>query len=71
MPTREARRKARYPIAADDVARVFDHGCTAELVRIAKLPAGADLKAFGEGIREAARIYAAEARIPNVNDLSL
>jgi hypothetical protein len=69
MPTRNVSRKARHPIAADDVPRVFDDGCIAKLARIGKLPAGADMKPFAEGIREAARTYAREARVPNVNEL--
>jgi hypothetical protein len=34
------------------------------------MPAGADKKVFGEGVREAARIYAREARTPNANSLN-
>jgi hypothetical protein len=67
---RHAGRKARHPIAADDVARVFDDACIERLARIGKLPSGADRRVFGEGIRDAARIYAREARYPNANTLN-
>ena len=61
--------KARRPIAADDVGRIFDDKKIAELAAIAKLPATADRQGFAEGIREAARIYARAAREPTDNDL--
>ena len=61
--------KARRPIAAEEVARVFDDACIEKLAGIGKLPAGADRKRFAEGIREAARMYATDARTPNVNAL--
>src|SRR5690349_2854626 len=67
MVQRKTRRRA---LTTDDVARVFDHACIARLVRIGKMPAGADKKLFGEGVREAARIYAREARTPNANILN-
>jgi len=61
--------KARRPISAEEVARVFDDACIEKLAGIGKLPAGADRKRFAEGIREAARMYATDARTPNVNAL--
>lgn len=63
-----AGRKAR--LAPDDVNRMFDDACIEELAGIGKLPAGADRKRFAEGIRLAARMYATESRIPNVNALN-
>jgi hypothetical protein len=61
--------KARHTIAVEDVAREFTDESIEALARIAKLPAGADRQRFGEGIREAARIYARNSRGPNVNEL--
>lgn len=61
--------KARHTIAVEDVAREFNDKSIEALARIAKLPAGADRQRFGEGIREAARIYARDSREPNVNEL--
>jgi hypothetical protein len=62
-------KKSRSPIAADDVLRIFNDQCIAELAKISKLPAGADLRRFAEGVREAARIYARDARIRTTNEL--
>jgi hypothetical protein len=65
MPTK----KARPIIAAEDVPRIFDDACMQALAKTAKLPAGADTAAFGEDVREAARIFARDARIPSSNEL--
>jgi hypothetical protein len=62
-------KKLRRGIAADDVVDIFNDQCIRELASIAKLPAGTDLRRLGLSIREAARIYATEARIPTVNEL--
>jgi hypothetical protein len=56
-------------IAPDDVSRVFDGDCIEELARICRLPITADRSRFGDGVREAARIFARDARIPNVNQV--
>jgi hypothetical protein len=61
--------KSREPIAAAHIPRLFDDACIDELADIGRLPAGADRKIFAEGIREAARIYARDARTPTDNDL--
>jgi hypothetical protein len=61
--------KSRSVIAAEDVDRVFDYDQIAELTAIAKLPADADRQRFAEGVRDAVRIYARDAREPSVNDL--
>jgi hypothetical protein len=61
--------KSRKPIAAADVPRIFDDACIDTLAGIGRLPARADRKRFAEGIREAARIYARDVRIPTDNEL--
>jgi hypothetical protein len=61
--------KSRNPIAAADIPRTFDDSCINELADIGQLPAGADRKRLAEGIREAARIYAKDARTPTDNKL--
>jgi hypothetical protein len=60
---------ARRVIAAEDVDRVFGDKQIVELAAIAKLPANADLQQLAQGVRDAVRIYARDAREPNVNDL--
>src|ERR1700719_1937186 len=62
-------KKARPIIAAEDVPRVFDDARMQALAKIAKLRAGPDMAALGEGVREAARIFARDARIPTANEL--
>lgn len=62
-------RKARPVVAAADVPAIFDEACIQRLAAIAKLPFNADLSAFAQGIREAARVYARDARGANVNEL--
>jgi hypothetical protein len=61
--------KSREPIAAADVPRIFDDACIDTLAGIGRLRVGADRKRFAEGVREAARIYARDAREPTDNDL--
>jgi hypothetical protein len=56
-------------IAEEDVARVFDDCCVQRLASIAKLPRGANVEHFGNGIRNAALIYSRDAREPSVNDM--
>jgi hypothetical protein len=62
--------KSRKPIAAADVPHIFGDACIDKLAAIGPLPAGADWKLFAEGVREAARIYARDARIPTNNELN-
>ena len=69
MTRRADSKKRRHVIAADEIARVFDDACIDELAKLSKLPRGADIAAFARGIREAARIYARDALIPNDNEL--
>jgi hypothetical protein len=61
-------RRARI-IRTQDVDVVFDDSCIQRLAKIAKLPAEADLKAFGGAIREAARIYIGDVHVPTANEL--
>ena len=62
--------KSQEPISAADIQRIFDDTCINTLAAIGRLPAGADRKLFAEGVREAARIYARDARIPTDNKLN-
>ena len=48
--------KSRSIIDLEDVPAVFDDVCVRKLA--AKLPPDADMTALGEGVREAARIFA-------------
>jgi hypothetical protein len=64
-----ASNKSWKPIAEADVPRIFDDTCIATLADIGRLPAGADRKRFADGVREAARIYVRDARIPTDNEL--
>jgi hypothetical protein len=60
----------RDRIAVRDVTRVLDDNCVEWLACIGDLPAAADMRVFADGIRDAARIYARDAREPaNVNEL--
>jgi hypothetical protein len=59
--------KSREPLAATDVLRIFDDACIDRLAE--RLPAGANRKHFAEGIREAACIYAKDARTPTHSEL--
>ena len=54
----------------DQVERIFNTSSIDELARIAKLPSYADKHQFANGIREAARIYAKDAREPTANELN-
>lgn len=63
------RAKSRHPIDEAAIARVFDDTCIGRLASTLKLPANADLKLFAEGVREAARRYAHDARVPTDNEL--
>jgi hypothetical protein len=60
--------KSRERISAADIPRIFDDACV-DTLAVGRLPAAADRKCFAEGVREAARIYAQEARAPTVNEL--
>jgi hypothetical protein len=57
-------------IEVDQVERIFDTSSINDLARIAKLPSYADKEHFANGIREAARIYAKDAREPTANELN-
>jgi hypothetical protein len=61
--------KRRRNIGLEDVPAVFDDPCIRELANIAKLPADADIGIFGWWIREAACMFACDARVPTVNEL--
>jgi hypothetical protein len=57
-------------IEVDQVESIFDTPCINDLARNAKLPLDADKQRFANGIREAARIYAKDAREPTANELN-
>jgi hypothetical protein len=59
----------RKLIRDDDVLDVFDADCIEKLALIGPLPVDADKDRFGKGLREAARIFARDAREPNVNQV--
>jgi hypothetical protein len=59
-------KKRQTVIAASDVPRKFNDACIGNLACIGKLPALADTGRFAAGIREAALIYAEDARRPTV-----
>jgi hypothetical protein len=61
--------KRRQLIAAEDVPTVFNDACIRRLATIAKSPPNADIAAWAEGIRDAARIFARETREPSDNAL--
>lgn len=61
--------KSLKPIVVADIQRIFDDACIDRLAAIGGSPAGADRKRFAEGVREAARIYARDARVPTDNEL--
>ncbi len=63
-------KKRNHPVATDDVPRVFDDPCIDRLARVGELPASADRQRFADGVREAARIYARDARKPTWNEVS-
>jgi hypothetical protein len=60
--------KRKDPIAAEQVDLVFNDKFIRRLAK--DLPPGADQGVFGKAIREAARIYVHEARLPNANMLN-
>jgi|SRR5215831_13031875 len=60
--------KARHPIEEAEIPRILDDACIKRLATT-RLPARADLRRFAEGVREAARIYAKDARVPTDNEL--
>jgi len=61
------RNKSSPVISAADV---FDAPFIERLAGLGKLPASADLDRFGEGVREAARIYVRDSGIPNANEVN-
>jgi hypothetical protein len=60
-------KKPGYVIAPELVAVVFSDDCIRDLAHTSKLPAGTDVQRLAESVREAARIYISEARLPNDN----
>ena len=66
-PARMLKSKRRQFITADEVPRIFDDACIEKLGK--GLPRGADVAAFGRGLRDAARIYSRDALTPNANQL--
>jgi hypothetical protein len=63
-------RKVRAPIIeVEDVGHVFNDEQVERLAKSADLPPGADMATLAKGVREAARIYAGDARTPNANEL--
>jgi hypothetical protein len=58
-------KKRQGVIAADDVTHVFDDACMERLAVIGRLPETADRQRFADSVREAARIYARDARKPS------
>lgn len=64
-----ASKKKRHAIAEAEVAQVFDDACIDRLAKISKLPPTADRARFSEGVRDAARIYARDARLPTSGEL--
>src|SRR5271165_1874822 len=63
-------KKSRSIIRAEEVPTVFDDVRSENLAEIANLPPGADMKAWGEGIREAALVFVRDVRTPTDNELS-
>ncbi len=59
-------KKKQTAIAVTAVPHVFNDACIEHLAIIGRLPDTADRRRFGEGIREAARIYAKDASNPTV-----
>jgi len=64
-----ASKKTFHAVASIDLLRVFDDMRVDQLSRIGELPASADRQRFADSIREAARIYARDARKPKNNDV--
>jgi hypothetical protein len=56
-------------ITTDDVAVVFSDEKVAELLAETKLPPGTNKALLAEGVREAARIFARDARLQSGNEL--
>jgi hypothetical protein len=61
-----ASKKDRQAIAAGDVLHKFDNA-TIERLAITYLPKKADRQRLADGVREAVRIYAEDARMPSAN----
>ena len=62
-------RKAQQAFAPEDVPVKFDDACIEKLASIGRLPKGADRQRFAESVREAARIYARNARNQSGNEV--
>ena len=62
-------KKRRPIISEEEVSAIFDDARVVKLASIGRLPANANKAVFSAGIREAARIFARDARIPTGNDL--
>lgn len=63
------RKKPRQLIGEDLVTEVFSEHQIRQLASIDELPETANLERFGKRVREAARIYALEARTPDDNQV--
>jgi len=61
--------KSRSIITAEEVPVIFDDARVRDLAKTAKLPPSANMAAFAAGVRDAAWIFARDARIPTCNDL--
>ena len=62
MTTRDQRSRL---ISPDDVDRIFDSAAIRRIARCAKMPADADIEAFGCSVRSAAREYLSNATTPD------
>jgi hypothetical protein len=62
-------KKKVYPIAVDEVPLKFDEERIEQLAGIGGLPNSADRQRFADSVREAARIYARDARKPSEKNL--
>jgi hypothetical protein len=68
-PERKSKVSRPGALAEQDIDSILDDACIERLAKLAKLPANADLDAFSKEIREAARIYARDVRVPNGNEI--
>jgi hypothetical protein len=65
----ESSKKARNAIGPELVPVVFSDERIRDLAHTSKLPAGTDVQQLAKSVREAARIYVSEARLPSDNEL--
>jgi hypothetical protein len=64
-----AKRNVREILSGSQIESIFNALCISRLATIARLPPDADLQRFGDGIREAVRIYFRDVCEPNENQL--